>query len=635
MKSIILTYLFLFLLAYTTAALATISPSQVLVLYNADWTDDHPLTDPGQDSKEIAEHYVRMHTDRQNGEKPYILGLHCDHGTKILDEYKHLNSSHLEEDSKDNTSGVVLDDRSFFNDAIRDDQLRDSRQIEFVLPGGSKNWQRNTLQLVLEPEEGDDIVLVKDGNIMFRQKVTGNDTEQWTIRLNGKAFASRSLTMKASCVDTSGKEQHWQADYVDYIYVYLSRTGYDGKRDDQNFIEDAAEPVKAFLENTENARPDGTLLKDHILFIVVCYGLPRTAIAPYGIARGITNKINNFGSIIAFEQRLQLLYYNLDNVQSGEAKPYRYSTKGGFTNFYLRSPQAWPLYGREANPFVHPSTYGKALTPENFTPSTRFTKENRRQYQDKFLYFVSRIDAPDPLQARALIDRAVYASQYAGPTMGLLPGHEYPESKERTGPLKYSKSGQWLWNQGWHHLYYRYTSSNRLDFLRLNPGEGFLNDAPVYLPGGIGATVTSESGWNRKNSALFKYFRSGVTVTAGAAHVYNGAPHIHNKSWWDDTVLYPALMSGYTLGEALFANQLHIGWITTFVGDPLLRFSQAYKTSDHRLPVNPEHNVRFRTTCPSPGGQIGLWRDMDLVVNESIWQHHNGRCRDRLPGAVI
>ena len=110
----------------------------------------------------------------------------------------------------------------------------------------------------------------------------------------------------------------------------------------------------------------------------------------------------------------------------------------------------------------------------------------------------------------------------------------------------------------------------------------------------LGATVTSESGWNRKNSALFKYFRSGVSVTAGAAHVYNGAPHIHNKSWWDDTVLYPALMSGYTLGEALFANQLHIGWITTFIGDPLLRYSQAYKTSDNRLPVNPEQNVRFR-----------------------------------------
>ncbi|MBW2647463.1 MAG: hypothetical protein JRE23_15065 [Deltaproteobacteria bacterium] len=72
-------------------ARCAITPSQVLVLYNADWTDDAPLTDPGQDSREIAEYYVRMHTDPETGEKPYILGLRCVH------REKHLNKAHLEE----------------------------------------------------------------------------------------------------------------------------------------------------------------------------------------------------------------------------------------------------------------------------------------------------------------------------------------------------------------------------------------------------------------------------------------------------------------------------------------------------------------------------------------------------------
>jgi len=45
-----------------------VTPSQVLVLYNADWKAD----DPGQDSKEIADHYISMHTDPDTGGKPYV-----------------------------------------------------------------------------------------------------------------------------------------------------------------------------------------------------------------------------------------------------------------------------------------------------------------------------------------------------------------------------------------------------------------------------------------------------------------------------------------------------------------------------------------------------------------------------------
>ena len=62
---------------------ADITPSQVLVLYNADWQEDHPLTEPGQDSREIAEHYVKINTHAQTGEKPYILGLSSRQGSLL------------------------------------------------------------------------------------------------------------------------------------------------------------------------------------------------------------------------------------------------------------------------------------------------------------------------------------------------------------------------------------------------------------------------------------------------------------------------------------------------------------------------------------------------------------------------
>jgi hypothetical protein len=62
-------------------------------------------------------------------------------------------------------------------------------------------------------------------------------------------------------------------------------------------------PVKSFLEDPKNALKDGTLLKDHILFFVISYGLPRTCIAPFGIERGISASINNFGAMIDLGQR--------------------------------------------------------------------------------------------------------------------------------------------------------------------------------------------------------------------------------------------------------------------------------------------------------------------------------------------
>jgi hypothetical protein len=600
---------FFFLLLIITLPAGAVTPSQVLVLYNADWIEDRPLTEKGQDSQEIAEHYINMHTDPDTGEKPYILGLNCDHGVKVLDEARHLNEVHLAEDSHDNLAGVVLTRKPFLLEpASPNDQLRDSRMVEFTLPGGRSKWDIETLHVEVEPAKGDPLTLAHKGLIVGAGQIAGNNTDAWTLRANVKSFVNGPVTLKASCVDVEGKKHSWEAEYVDVDDVELSCTGEDGKRDDLNFLEDVAQPVKAFLEDPKQARADGTLLKDHILFMVVCYGLPRTAIAPCGIARGITENIGNYGAIIDFGQRLQLLYYDLDKVMGTQLRGYRYAGKSPFSDFFFRSPQSRPLMGK-ANPFVHPQLYTSGASLSKGPQPPAYTSENRSRNPERFLYFVSRIDAPDPLQAKALIDRSVYASTYAGPQMGILPDKTYSKDKQRVGALERSGAGTLLWEHGYRYLYYAGQGRNLLECGRLTPEDGFLNDGIAYLPGGIAATVISHNGWN--NGEMVKDLNNGVTATAGAARVYHGAPHIHNKSWWDDDIFYSALLHGRTLGEAWLMNQIHLGWITTFVGDPMMTWAGKYAASPHPLKFDADKDVRFKVVKGEKNHKE-VWLQVDL-----------------------
>ena len=78
------------------------SPDQVLVLYNAQWPKDVDGSEPGQDSKEVADYYVRMHRDPVLGKKPYMLGLRCVH------REKHLNQWVIREKSQDNKNGIIF-----------------------------------------------------------------------------------------------------------------------------------------------------------------------------------------------------------------------------------------------------------------------------------------------------------------------------------------------------------------------------------------------------------------------------------------------------------------------------------------------------------------------------------------------
>ncbi|MCD4811365.1 hypothetical protein K8R14_02025 [bacterium] len=565
---------------YPLEGKCAVTPSQVLVLYNADWTEDAPLTDPGQDSREIAEHYVYMHTNQKTGEKPYILGLKCVHAARHFGE-SHLNGNHLVERSKDNMAGVVLWRKGkIFGSA---GEKRDSRALEFTLPKGKSNWHFETFRVQLKSKRGNSVTLVEGGRSQHGNKVGVQEEGKWNVRANARRFLTGSFIASAACKDGMDKMHQWKAEYQDFLDVTCSHTGPDKNRDDQLYLEDVENQVKRFLEDPKNSMPDSTLLKNHILFIVVCYGLPRTTVATYGIARGITESLPNYGTIISLEQRLQIMYYDVESVMGFTPRPHRFHNKEPFAAYYFRAPQTWPLYGKQANPFMHPLVYEKEKSHlDKLSEPITFNSENRKRFPGKHLYFVMRIDAPTPLEARGLIDRAVYASKYGSRVMGQINGVEYTKTVDRVGKLDWTQTGSWLWEKGFRHLYYGGAARNRLEFLRLSPGKGFLNRTPVYLPGGVGGTVISHNSWNNKE--MVRDLAMGVTATAGAARAYRGAPHIHNKSWWDDEILYPFLLKGRTMGEVLLMNQVHLGWISTFVGDPLYH----WPLSEVRNKVSPK-----------------------------------------------
>ncbi len=589
--------------------LLAISPSQVLVLYNADWKGDEFLTDPGQDSKEVAEHYVYMHTDSETGEKPYILGLSCVHLAKHLGD-SHLNSDHLPENSSDNASGVVFSGKNPFKSKSNKDML-DSRLLEFKLPKTKDTeWQFDTLRISLVQKGRESAVLVENGKSLLGRGVSVQKTGEWNVRANARFYLKGSFMAKASCMDTSGGKRNWEAEYTDILDVSFSETGADGERDDQNYLDDIENQVKKFLEDPKNARSDGTLLKDHILFIVVCYGLPRTTVAPYGIARGITDSMNNYGAIISLEQRLQLMYYDVNAVMGTQPQPQRFRSNSPFTEYYFRTPQAKPMFGEQANTFVHPQLYDKHKDDfDNLKNPLPFSSEVRNSQKNRHLFFVMRIDAKTAMQARGLIDRAVYASKYGGPAMGPVNVKNNENSGDQSGRLKQSKVGMWLREKGYRNLYYGGQAKDRLAFQWMPPDSGFLNQGPVYLPGGIGGTVISHNGW--KKGEMVHDLNMGVTVTAGAGRVYHGAPHIHNKSWWDDNILYPFLLKGKTIGEILLMNQIHLGWITTFVGDPLYSLP-AHPTIDTVSPDFDKQKDVHYIIQKDGEGQKELWLRVDL-----------------------
>ena len=569
------------------------SPSRVLVLYNADWEPSHPLISSEQDSKAVAEHYVRMHTDPITGEKPYMLGLTHKRSSKSI-----LSGVHLEERSTDNGCGVVYQPQGSKGPLSACD-MRDSRLVEVVLPKAEIPWDLGTLRLEIESDAGSDNtrkVLVENGQSLFPGSVTVQQGGDWHVRALGRLLLEGPFTAKVTCEDANGKSHEWNAAFHDIRDASVSSTGADGVRDDQNYLDWVENPIKAFLEDPVNARPDGTLLKDHILYFVISYGLPRTVCAPLGIAVGINDQLRDFGAQIDFGQRLQLMYYDLESLHRNEVQTMRFAPRsaskpGAFRDYFFRTSLAKPLWGADINPFVHPKLYQKEKNKASFD-APRFTSAQRALRRDRHLFFAMRIDGADAMDSMELVDRAVYASRFAGPEMGVLPGIPLTEALERTGKISPGSPAQPFWDLGYRHLFQHERGRTRLELFNLAPGSGFFNAGDVFLPGGSATFVQSSQGWNMKDSRFLEYLRQGVTITAGAARVApKVTPHIHSQSFWDEGVFYPYLLKGRPMGEILLMNQIHMGWITSFVGDPLYSLPLAPQRPQ-ALPALTWKNVR-------------------------------------------
>ena len=87
--------------------------------------------------------------------------------------------------------------------------------------------------------------------------------------------------------------------YYDRDDFRFSLRGQDRIVNEKHFQEDVAIPVKEFLEDHANALPDGTLLRDHILYIVICHGLPFSCEGVLGIERGMTSRAADHGVTIS------------------------------------------------------------------------------------------------------------------------------------------------------------------------------------------------------------------------------------------------------------------------------------------------------------------------------------------------
>lgn len=596
-------------------------PSQVLVIYNADWQERHPLITSSQDSLAVAEHYVRMHTDPSTGEKPYLLGL----SAKSLLGSSALAKEHFEEKSRDNSCGVVYqaEDSGKLVSAC---EMRDGRLVELVLPKSEVEWDISSLRLELEPARRSDparILVVENGLSKYPNLVQVRSEGEWNIRALGNFFITGDFFAKAQCKNTMGELHEWAAEYHDIRKAMFSVTGLDNVRDDQDYLDLVEQPIKDFLEDPNNARPDGTLLKDHILFFVICYGLPKTVTAPFGIAVGITEKHNNYGVNIDFGQRLQLMFYDLDDIDRNmiQLQRVRYdkhykSNPSPFTCYLFRTQLSRAFYGSEFNPFIHILAYSNSKIISHDPP--RFIPEHRKIRPDRHLFFAMRIDGSNALESLELIDRSVYASRFAGPNMGVLPEISLTQSSDRAGNFTAQSLAQNIWDLGYRHFSVQPQNFARIEFLKLAPGLGFLNEDNVFLPGGVATYVNSNDGWNIKKSRFYSYLLQGVTITAGSAWVAPGkSPHIHSHSFWDEHLLYHYLFKGYPMGEILLMNQVHMGWITSFVGDPLYRLPVTPDQPPSLLGLSWEHNVRI-TPGKIPDLGRGYFIVADLETSASV-----------------
>ncbi len=551
-------------------------PDQVLVLYNRDWTGDLPGTEPGQDSEEVARYYVARHTHPETGKRPYLLGLTCRH-KETAPEGGHLSAIEVEEASRDNYYGVLCRRKSppGAEKGRGAEPLLVSTHIEAEIPLAEYDWNTVTLKIGSADDEAKARIVYAEGESRIdrsslrvdEQEAAGQEGKVRRLRVNAKraGYDGDVWAWVSARGRGGGADLHHGRRYVDPEDLTFSWTGGDGVRDDKHYLEDIEQPVKAFLEDPNRA-VEGRPLKDHILYIVICYGMPRIVARHGGIAQtAVAASRRDSGHLVSLCQRLETMHYRVESVRPPQPTPVRLQEADGpFRQWAAVSTLWWPLVGRRVQPYLHPAAYrtGRFRTevPPPWPDPPHFTPERRRSMPYRFLYMCSRIDGPDPETAKGQVDAALYATRYLTPKIGSPPEGEWDgerallESRDVAGAEELERLG--LPGAG--------KSINFSAYFGRREGGG-------YLPGAVDWYVISANSVGGLQSHVTRTLRDHVTVTGGAARSYSGCPHTTTHGWWDSRVFYHYLFRGYDLGEAWLLSKYKVLWSTSFFGDPLYR----------------------------------------------------------------
>jgi len=571
------------------------SPDQVLVLYNADWPRDVDGSDPGQDSKEVAEYYVKMHTDPVTGKKPYLLGLRCVHGKK------HLNDWVIREESQDNKDGIIFVGKG--KEPKAGEWARDSRQVEIVLDPGKEPMDWDSVEIWCQSDRSGEkktvapmvtgIPQIKGRESVYPEVQEGKGQ---CYRFDAHQLFTGTVWVILKAKSGSGKViRDLELKYYDRDDFAFSALGPDGVSDEKNFVEDVAIPIKQFFEDPANALPDGTLLKDHILYIVICHGLPFSCEGVFGIERGVTPRPADHGDLGSLEQRLQTLYYDW----GGKIVPpviSMYMSEGpdsreGVRNYRITTAMRYPLYGYRWNPYMHPDTYSflakkKEAQFINIPPLPELRKKIPAFL---FAYGVSRIDGQGPGEAKRLIDYSLYASKFLRPEMdGSVRERLKKENKDKIQDLadrlgKAEQENRWgsdeeeclgfkvLSRYGGQGVPFGGRPPEDIDGSTSDSENNGQTRYLGYYPGGMDRTVSSSNGWNMGRSAsIWRQVDQGVTISACGGPAYGGGPHITNATFWDNRILLRYLFRGRDLGECFLFSTYYVNWSTSLLGDPLL-----------------------------------------------------------------
>ena len=577
------------------AAAVAATPDQVLVLYNADWTEDLDGTEPGQDSLEVARYYVARRTDPKTGKKPYLLGLKCADPAA-----KRLNEMRLPEGSQDNKVGLrSKKDGSF----LKGPPWSATQLVVFTFHELQALDPKSLTIRASASGDEKDAVLVYGGG----EAKPGYDIAQ--SRAPNRSVAYGFKSRKAfpdgftAWIDSLGKKgqayrrHHARFEWPERFETHA--TGPDGVRDDANYLADVEAPIKAFLEDPKNALPDGTRLKDHILYLVICYGLPKQAESLYGVVRGVRGQCGSRDDGSALEARLQLLYHNVARYHQPVVLPWgNDKVRAGAIASRLR------LTLGGANPFRHPMVHqrrGSGATKRLYRSYDfgapripHFTAASRRQLGDRFLYVATRLDGRHPEIAKAQVDGALYGERHLTPFLGWYWAGKYASAPQAAFELKFFDFRDQPPAAPKPHerdrvLFYfgDFGYSTRC---AADPAKPPVPYTRGFYPGGVGYAVRSHLGWcmQRRVSQLYtdptlyleRMLEAGVTGCALSAH---GA-HDTSVTWPDDQVFFHHLLRGYTLGECFLISSLYLDWVQSHVGDPLYRPDLRHTNADETAP---------------------------------------------------